>query len=75
MVLASLHLGRPYCRRLGFRCLEVRPMLSGSTEMRALRTSSNFNGCKDTGFAFGIFIPQMASDIDHAGIQLSIAVT
>ncbi len=31
--------------------------------MRALRASSNFKGHRETGFAFGIFTPQMANGI------------
>lgn len=45
-------------RRLG-----VRPTRSGLTEMRALTASLKLNGCRDTGFAFGISHPQKASDI------------
>ena len=50
-------------RRFRLRRLGVRPTLSGSTEMRALRASSKFNGCNDTGLAFGILPHKKASGI------------
>jgi len=46
-----------------FRRFEVMPTFSGSTLMMALIASSNVNGCRLTGFAFGIAFSETASAI------------
>jgi len=45
------------------RLAEVMPTFSGSTLMIALIASSNVNGCRLTGLAFGIVFSEMASAI------------
>ncbi len=56
--------GLSFRLRSDFARLCLRPTQVGSTDIRALIASSKVNGWRETGFAFGIKPPVMASAIE-----------